>query len=106
MLAVPGSADKSTASIRLDSSCANNRTWAAPLRRSDSVLRCDMTGAAALWNSGHPIRHWTDPLDALQWLELQAQSDPASRWIGFLSYDLGRWFENLPAPAVDDLSLP
>jgi anthranilate/para-aminobenzoate synthase component I len=32
--------------------------------------------------------------------------DPAARWIGFLSYDLGRWFENLPAHAADDLGLP
>lgn len=28
------------------------------------------------------------------------------RWIGFISYDLGRLFEKLPARAVDDLGLP
>lgn len=27
-------------------------------------------------------------------------------WIGFLSYDLGRYFENLPVAAIDDLKLP
>ena len=27
-------------------------------------------------------------------------------WIGWLSYDLGRWFENLSARTVDDLRLP
>ena len=29
-----------------------------------------------------------------------------TRWIGYLSYDLGRLFEHLPATAKDDLSLP
>ena len=28
------------------------------------------------------------------------------RWIGYLSYDLGRLFERLPAKAIDDLELP
>ena len=28
------------------------------------------------------------------------------RWIGYLSYDLGRLFEELPEGAVDDLGLP
>lgn len=27
-------------------------------------------------------------------------------WVGFLSYDLGRWFESIPTLAVDDLGLP
>jgi anthranilate/para-aminobenzoate synthase component I len=31
---------------------------------------------------------------------------PGARWTGYLSYDLGRLFEDLPATAQDDLSLP
>ena len=29
-----------------------------------------------------------------------------ARWVGFLSYDLGRLFERLPSRAADDLNLP
>jgi aminodeoxychorismate synthase component I len=31
---------------------------------------------------------------------------PGARWIGYLSYDLGRLFESLPVSATDDLQLP
>jgi len=43
----------------------------------------------------------------LAWLEQHIKSAPAnSRWIGYLSYDLGRLFETLPAKSTDDLGLP
>src|SRR5688500_2976433 len=51
---------------------------------------------------------WDDPLAALDWMpqylaELEA---PGARWIGYLSYELGRLFETIPSQAVDDLQLP
>ncbi|HSU66219.1 MAG TPA: chorismate-binding protein, partial [Tepidisphaeraceae bacterium] len=53
------------------------------------------------------MRSWTDPLHALQWMEEHIRQAPAEhRWIGYLSYDLGGLFEDLPAIALDDLGLP
>jgi hypothetical protein len=48
-----------------------------------------------------------DPLAALNWMERPISTNPSGgRWIGYLSYDLGRWFERLPARSADDLGLP
>ena len=51
------------------------------------------------------IRKWDDPLQALQWME-QFHRQPAvpgprfkGGWIGYLSYDCGRLFEELFAKA-------
>jgi len=52
------------------------------------------------------VRRWDQPLAALAWLEDQSRSLSAGRWIGYLSYDLGRLFEDLPSVATDDLGLP
>src|SRR6185437_15025448 len=53
-------------------------------------------------------QQWSHPLDALRWLETDARSamQAEERWIGYLSYDLGRSFESLPVRASDDLGLP
>src|SRR5256885_2609725 len=58
---------------------------------------------AALYEGGeHPTRSWTNPLHALEWLA-NSWSDGAiphkQAWIGYLSYELGRWVERLPAVA-------
>jgi len=51
-------------------------------------------------------------LDALKWMESTAGPVPVDGppfkggWIGFLSYDLGRCFEILPAKACNDLRWP
>ena len=54
------------------------------------------------------IRMWDDPLAALEWMpqHLQSLEDDEARWIGYLGYDLGRLFEQIPSKAVDDLQLP
>jgi aminodeoxychorismate synthase component I len=58
------------------------------------------------------VRRWSDPLEALQWigttLNRQHIAGPPFKggWLGYLSYDLGRWFEKLPQQANDDLKLP
>lgn len=51
---------------------------------------------------------WDDPLDALAWMagDIRTRGSPGMRWVGFLSYDLGRLFEALPTRAADDLGLP
>ncbi len=62
------------------------------------------TGVATLRNVGGVMRTWDDPLAALEWMATHNPS--GGRWVGFMGYDLGRWFERLPARAVDDLRLP
>jgi len=71
-------------------------------------LRCDGS-RVALHRGDETLRRWDDPLDALAWMEKRSFEElgtPRGQWAGFLSYDLGRWFERLPSCAVDDLHLP
>lgn len=53
-----------------------------------------------------PIRQWDNPLDALRWLDQHRHTMPAHRWVGYVAYDLGRYFEQIPQDAQDDLNLP
>jgi anthranilate/para-aminobenzoate synthase component I len=70
------------------------------------TVRCDSLTIATTARVGASIiRQWDDPLEALAWMSKTFWPDEG-RWIGFLSYDLGRLFEKLPARAVDDLGLP
>ncbi|HET6249038.1 MAG TPA: anthranilate synthase component I family protein [Tepidisphaeraceae bacterium] len=96
------------AHFRLDSSLPKPDGWALPWTRSSTILRCDGgTFATTLKNGDDVISTWADPLDALAWLAQRAGDEPANtRWVGFISYELGRWFEKLPANAVDDFRLP
>src|SRR4029079_7182179 len=62
-----------------------------------------------LRDGGGARRSWADPLDALAWLDGHIRSlppDSDARWIGYLGYDLGRRFEDLPSRARDDLGVP
>jgi para-aminobenzoate synthetase component 1 len=72
------------------------------------LLRCENPSRiTSLYGSNGVIRQWIDPLDALLWVEQHIRAaGPSSRWIGYLSYDLGRLFEVLPSAAKDDLDLP
>jgi para-aminobenzoate synthetase component I len=72
---------------------------------------CDATGrrTVAVGRDGRTIREWDDPLAALDWVErfdLRDYPWGEPRWVGYLSYDLGRWFESVPAVVRDDLTLP
>lgn len=96
-------------SIRLDSSLAGEplKGWGASLGPAQQVLRCDARGQGELRSSdGAILRAFDSPIDALNWLDEARREHPGQRWVGYLSYELGRWFENLPALAVDDLNLP
>jgi para-aminobenzoate synthetase component 1 len=59
-----------------------------------------------LRTSSETLQTWTDPLAALNWMSNQINTQPHCRWIGYLSYDLGRLFEQIPVIATDDLHLP
>ncbi len=93
---------------RLDSSLAPPRGWAMPPRRASLLLRCDSPDRPTVLSGGsETISQWPDPLAALRWMDATRSPDRrAGRWVGFLSYDLGRLFEALPARAADDLHLP
>ena len=74
------------------------------------VLECDGgTGVARLRDRGGVVvRTWAEPLAALEWMATHVMEigSAEARWIGYLSYDLGRWFEKLPTRTADDLRTP
>jgi anthranilate/para-aminobenzoate synthase component I len=69
------------------------------------MLRCDPPYEAAILSgvNGEVMRKWSGPLDALRWLSLEGRG---YEWFGWISYDLGRWFETIPTIVKDDLALP
>ena len=105
--------------LRLDSSQPTPFGWTYIANSPTLLLRCDpKTHVCTLLNVGTDVRppspnevlqSWNNPTDALDWMEQHARTLPPTsqaRWIGFLSYDLGRIFEHLPSTATDDLTLP
>lgn len=89
-----------TGTIRLDGAA----DWTRAPSQAQLLLRCNPAERITrLSNSRQVLREWTSPLDALHWMSTEAREH---EWIGFLSYDLGREFEALPASADDDLKLP
>jgi para-aminobenzoate synthetase component 1 len=96
--------------IRLDSrSPASSLSWSCQPGEPEMFLECDgTTRRSVLRNRKQIVRTWDDPLAALGWMAemLREVPDPRARWIGYLSYDLGRLFEMLPTRAEDDLRLP
>jgi len=97
--------------VQLDSShpTAASASWRRAVGTARMLLRCDArTRIAELFDHRELLRQWRDPLAALDWMAENARQRTAkpARWIGFLNYDLGRLFEQLPARATDDLNLP
>ncbi|MCC6240731.1 MAG: anthranilate synthase component I family protein [Phycisphaerales bacterium] len=88
--------------IRLDSSHPTAaRDWTTPARAPTHQLICHGSTTRL---TGLGQKTWADPLSALHWM---AGYFPCpGRWIGYLSYDLGRWFEVLTTTTPDDLDLP
>jgi anthranilate/para-aminobenzoate synthase component I len=86
--------------------------WNLPpdLSVPSKMLLCDsQTGAATLIDADGTRQLWDNPLSALDWMAqdiLQENQPPSARWIGYLSYDLGRRFEHLPGFSIDDPRLP
>jgi para-aminobenzoate synthetase component I len=80
--------------------------WASGFVLPVCTLRCDgKTLRSTATVGASVIRQWDDPLEALAWMS-RTYWPGKGRWIGYLSYDLGRLFEKLPAGSVDDLGLP
>ena len=69
------------------------------------MLWCDGGTGRAELRGGRGERSWGDPLSALSWMADDGRTS-GGRWVGYLGYDLGRWFERLPSPPPDDLRLP
>jgi anthranilate/para-aminobenzoate synthase component I len=96
--------------VRLDSASAETH-WSLPLDwpAPAKMLWCDpVTRRAKLTNAMAVEQEWDDPLDALDWMAgtITDHPSPEARWIGYLSYDLGRLIEIIPNRAIDDLKLP
>lgn len=71
------------------------------------TLRCDSRSlVSTLTQQSKVAQRWTDPLAALDWMARHIAGASSQRWVGYLSYDLGRLFERLPVLAADDLQLP
>ncbi len=82
-------------------------SWSVPLAPARLLLRCNgLSHPTHLDGPAGRIRSWRDPLDALAWLSSTIEPTQPGRWVGFLSYDLIRLFEQLPSRATDDLNLP
>jgi len=93
--------------IRLDSD-GYSPSWNLSPSSAQTILRCNSpTRSTTLTSDGVESRRWDDPLAALNWLAETASNEPRDvRWVGYLSYDLGRLFEKIPSRAIDDLKLP
>ena len=94
--------------IRLDSSLPG-AAWNYAPGKARLWLRCDpeTRRAKLITNRARVVREWRDPLAALEWMTGHwDDTGPGARWVGYLSYDLGRYFEHLPSRAIDDLRLP
>jgi para-aminobenzoate synthetase component I len=96
--------------FRLDSADPTQGAWHTRSGDVTARLKCDpRSRVTTLTENGVVRRNWADPCDALAWLETDVRSragQPGTRWVGYLSYDLGRLFEALPSTAADDLRLP
>jgi anthranilate/para-aminobenzoate synthase component I len=72
------------------------------------ILTGDLNGAT-LQDRDRTVKRWHDPLDGLRWLQASWDSGaiPYDQcWIGYLGYDLGRCFEDLPVTAAETLHTP
>jgi anthranilate/para-aminobenzoate synthase component I len=85
---------------------AAGNSWPTGFLTPVCTIRCDSRTLRTTAHVGSSLlRQWDDPLEALSWMSSTFWPDEG-RWIGYLSYDLGRLFEKIPKRAVDDLNLP
>lgn len=84
---------------RLDSSLADNAAWQTPAAMLGLLVRADYLGRTTLSRNDAVLKQWSDPLEALAWLDVERRQN-SNRWIGFIGYELGRWFE--PKAGISD----
>ncbi|HEV8608289.1 MAG TPA: aminodeoxychorismate synthase component I [Tepidisphaeraceae bacterium] len=83
--------------------------WSYRAANPSLMLKSNPDGITLLAPGG---KRWTNPLDALAWMDSTTKQEPVDGppfkggWLGHLSYDLGRWFEELPSKAGNDLGWP
>ena len=84
--------------IRLDSTDPSS-AWNYKPGGPSRILYCDRQRRQSICVSGRGVeRTWENPLEALEWMSRERHSgDRSARWVGYLSYDLGRLFEEIPA---------
>ena len=87
-----------------DNDTFSNR-WPTGFLQPRLSLRCEPDGKAVATAGTSAFLRFDDPLSALEWMS-KTFPMKGGRWVGHLSYDLGRWLESLPAPPPDDLGLP
>ncbi len=95
--------------VRLDSPARGDlpNRWPFPPSAADWVVTCDSPTYAYLRTPDGIEGDWRDPLEALGFMtDLLKRGSRRLRWVGYLSYDFGRMFEDVPSRAVDDLGLP
>jgi para-aminobenzoate synthetase component 1 len=84
--------------------------WSGPASFEATVEGDLGTRSAKATDSlGRVYRTWDDPLAALDHVAATDWADfpyADGRWVGYLGYDLGRAFEDLPTSSIDDLGLP
>jgi para-aminobenzoate synthetase component I len=80
--------------------------WATGFLQPICTIRCEArTRRTSAHVGASLLRQWDDPLEALAWMS-KTYWPGGGRWIGFLNYDLGRLFEDLPTKRPDDLDVP
>lgn len=87
--------------------------WSYQLHPPLLHLRVDPDGRGTLRNARGVLARFANPLEALRYVQSTLHADPATApsdsppfragWVGYLSYDLGRFFERLPDTARSDL---
>jgi len=93
--------------VRLDG--RGSSRWAFGPDQARWLLLADSDGQSELRCGSLSQGTSEDPLEALATLPRhlsQPDMPRDARWIGFLSYDLGRWFETLPERAIELPGVP
>jgi len=94
--------------FRLDSAGSSPwARWSYQLASPSVLVQADATGHTVASSASGMIAAWPDPLAALRWMQQQLVEPPQEGppfkggWLGYLGYDLGRWFEVLPARRIE-----
>jgi para-aminobenzoate synthetase component 1 len=87
--------------------------WSYDCGPARLALRSDAETLVTTLRGADGVRRtWDDPRDALRWLGDECDEPPQSGppfkggWVGWIGYDAGRLFEELPARKPDPLGLP
>jgi len=109
----PADAPLPTAVLHSGGQVTHWSRWSYACGPARLALRCDAaTLVTTLRGAGGICRSWDDPREALRWLGQQAggPAEPGppfkGGWVGWIGYDAGRLFEDLPPRKPDPLGLP